>query len=367
MRFELQLFDPHIQDLAEGVERTLQSLGQIKLIDRTARRALPVVDAILTVLGSKGHSVRYVCEAKHFLTPNSLRPITERLKQDAAAMKARPLLIAPHVGDSIGEQLRSNDIAYLDTAGNGFLKDSFLYIWLRGFKPPKKPERITRAFQASGLRLVALLLSHPNAIESPYRRLADDAGIALGSVSRIIADLRSLGFVRLASRGKNALVNRRKLLEHWEFGYATRLRPQLNPQTYRQAEDLPVERLAERIPPNMREEVLVGGELAAAIATQHLRPQSATFQIRPHRPLLPIVKEMKLIPDRNGNIILIEQFGAMSAWTWQREFSARLVHPLLIYGELLHGKSDSRLAETAQVILEQFLAPTLDDASANSR
>jgi hypothetical protein len=239
--------------------------------------------------------------------------------------------------------------------------DSLVYIWLGGLKAPKQPERVTRAFQSTGLQLIALLLSRPDAIEQNYRELTEQAGLSLGSVSRILSDLRSLGFVRLIAPDRNSLANRRSLLEHWEFGYATRLRPRLKPQAYRQAENLPVEQLPERIPETMREDVLVGGELAAALATRHIRPQTATFHLRPHRPLLPIIKEMRLVPDRRGNIVLLEQFGEMSAWRWAKYKDKSLVNPLLIYAELLQGTPDDRLRETANLMFAEYLAPIIND------
>jgi hypothetical protein len=217
------------------------------------------------------------------------------------------------------------------------------------------------------LQLIALLLSRQNAVEQPYRELAEQAGLSLGSTSRILSDLRSLGFIRLVASGQNSLVNSRSLLEHWEFGYATRLRPRLKPQAFRQAEKFPVEEFSERIPKSMRDEVLVGGELAAALVTRNLRPQTATFHVRPHRPLAPIIKEMRLIPDQAGNIVILEQFGEMSAWRWKKYEKECLVNPLLVYAELLHGTPDDRLRETAKQILDQYLSPVLNDKSSTDR
>jgi hypothetical protein len=124
-----------------------------------------------------------------------------------------------------------------------------------------------------------------------------------------------------------------------------------------------VEQLPERIPNAMKEEVLIGGELAAALATRNLRPQTVTFHLRCDRPLSPLIQEMRLIPDRTGNIVILEQFGEMSAWRWEKYEKEHLVNPLLVYAELLHGTPDDRLRETAKIILDQYLGTVLNDKS----
>jgi hypothetical protein len=362
MLFQLRVHDPNALELFEACGKLLERFGEMELVDETPEVSKNLPDGYLTINAPSGSTSQYVCEAKRRIDLNALTPITERLRERASALAMKPLLIASHVNESLGKQLRKEKIAYLDAVGNACLvTDPLVYIWLQGFKPIQKPERVSRAFQTTGLQLIALLLSRKNAVEQPYRELAEEAGLSLGSTSRILSDLRTLGFVRLISPGRNSLVNCRRLLEHWEFGYSTRLRPRMTPQTYKQADKLPVDELPEQIPKDMREDVLVGGELAAALITRNLRPEGATFHLRPNRPILPIIKEMKLIPDKRGNIVLLEQFGQLCAWRWKNHEQANLVNPLLVYAELLQGNPDDRLRETAKLILDQHLAPILSD------
>jgi hypothetical protein len=369
MLFRLDALDHHALELFQDCEKSLERFGKTELIAREEGHPTgPSPDGYLTITAPNGNTSQYVCEAKRRIDINALGRVTDLLHWQCAKSGMKPLLITSHVNDSLGERLREAGIAYLDAAGNACLvTDPLVYIWLQGFKPTKQPEHVSRAFQTMGLQLIALLLSRPNAVEKPYRELAEQAGLSLGSTSRILSDLRSLGFIRLVAPGQNSLVNSRSLLEHWEFGYATRLRPRLKPQAFRHADKLPVQELPERIPKAMKDEVLIGGELAAALATQNLRPQTATFHLQPHRPLLPIIKEMRLIPDRAGNIVILEQFGEMSAWRWKKHERDCLVHPLLVYAELLHGTPDGRLRETAKLILDQYLTPILTHESSTLR
>jgi len=362
MLFRLEALDQKALELFEDSEKSLERFGRTELIirdDGHPARSSP--DGYLTITAPNGDTSLYICEVKRRIDINTLGQVTDLLHSQGAKSGMKPLLITSHVNDSVGERLRESGIAYLDAAGNAFLVTAhpLVYIWLQGFKPTKQPERVSRAFQATGLQLIALLLSRPNAVEQAYRELAVQAGLSLGSTSRVLSDLRSLGFIRVVASGQNSLVNSRSLLEHWEFGYATRLRPRLKPQAFRQVDKLPVEELPERIPKAMKDEILVGGELAAALATRNLRPQTAAFHLRQHRPLLPIIKEMRLIPDRAGNIVLIEQFGDMAAWRWDKYEKECLINPLLVYAELLHGTPDDRLRETAKLIFDQCLAPNL--------
>jgi len=369
MFIKLETFDPTALPIFEECLASLQRFGETTLIDSSGKpSAKQAPDGHLTLTAPNGSTTQYACEAKRRIDVNALAMVSQRLHEWESALGMKPLLMTSHVNDLLGERLRAAGINYLDAAGNVCLvADPLVYIWLKGFKPVKQPERVARAFQATGLQLIALLLSRPNAIEWQYRELAQKAGLALGSTSRILGDLRTLGFIRLVAPGHNALVNGRNLLEHWEFGYATRLRPRLKPQAFRQADNSPVEKIPTRIPKSMRDEILIGGELAAALATRHLRPQTATLHVRPHRPLLPIIKELRLIPDRAGNIILLEQFGEMSAWRWENQEEKCLVNPLLVYAELIHGTPDDRLKETAKLIFDQYLAPIINDQATTAR
>lgn len=365
MRFLLEVLDHAALELFEKCAQCLERFGHAELTNRfEGHSASSSPDGYLTITAPNSVASHYVCGAIRRVDLNAFSSVAARLQDWAASCAMKPLLITEHVNDPLADRLRDAGIAYLDAAGNAYLvAEPSVHIWLRGFKPLKGSQRVSRAFQTAGLQLIALLLSRPNEIEQTYREIGDRAGLSLGSTSRILSDLRSLGFIQLTASGQNSLVNGRSLLEHWELGYATRLRPRLKPQVFRQAEKVPLEELYERIPTAIRDEILVGGELAAALVTGHLRPQTTTFHVRPHRPLLPLIKEMRLIPDRDGNIVLLEQFGKMSAWRWEGQEKKNLANPLLVYAELLQRMPDDRLRETAHLILNEYLAPIFDETA----
>lgn len=364
MRFALEVLEPHALELFEASERLLRGFGATDLVENYApavRADGLIPDGLLTIVNTPARSSRYVCEAKRQISSQTLPSIISRLKESASKAGMKPLLMADYVNPNLAAILKAEDVAYIDRAGNASLFDPPFFVCLQGLKPVEKACRVSRAFQPTGLRLIAFLMKTPDAIDWPYRRLATDANLSLGSTSRILSDLRSMGFINLIGSGRNVLIHRRRLFEQWEFGYVSRLRPSLNPQTFRQADAAPIDQLAQRIPASIREDVLLGGEVAAAVATRHLRPQSITLHVPPHRQMQPLLKELRLIPDPQGNVTVIEQLAAAAVWRWQAFAAANLVHPLLVHAELLQGQADDRLRETARLIEDQYLMPLLSD------
>ena len=67
-------------------------------------------------------------------------------------------------------------------------------IWIEGNKPVKEERPATnRAFTKTGLRTVFYLLINKDAINLPYRVLAQETGVALGNINNIIGGLKDAG------------------------------------------------------------------------------------------------------------------------------------------------------------------------------
>ena len=76
----------------------------------------------------------------------------------------RPLLVSDYLPDPIGSQLRQSQVDFIDTAGNALLCQPPLYIDVSGRKRLHRTPKPGRAFQATGLKLIFLLLHSPAAI-----------------------------------------------------------------------------------------------------------------------------------------------------------------------------------------------------------
>ena len=150
------------------------------------------------------------------------------------------------------------------------------------------------------------------------------------------------GFTDLADctlRGR--LINGERLLGQWTEAYARTLRPRLLLGRFRGE----LKGLGAR-GTKWKEELLLGGELAAARLTRHLRPGTATFYAQAIDPK--VVLGLVLRADAEGNVDFRRRF-----WIFPGEVP-RLVPTLLVYADLL-AIGDARCLETAQFLHGQLL------------
>ncbi|HSO75884.1 MAG TPA: type IV toxin-antitoxin system AbiEi family antitoxin, partial [Blastocatellia bacterium] len=65
------------------------------------------------------------------------------------------------------------------------------------------------------------------------------------------------------------------------------------------------------------------------------------------------LRELRVLPDRNGPLILLRAFGTVPFW---KEFRRNTIaHPWLIYCELMYS-SDPRAHEAAEQLKAEFLS-----------
>jgi hypothetical protein len=297
----------------------------------------------------------YTVLARLNLTPKTVEVVANQINS-LTKTDGRPLLITDYVRPKEAEALKRKKVEFIDTAGNIYLNQPPLYVDITGRKKSEKPLRTKRAFQKTGLKLIYLLLRRPQAINWNYRELANAAGIALGTVSWIWADLRELGFIRLIGPNLQALNQGRDLLNRWEIGYAELLRPKLMIKTCGFAG--PIENLVNRIRRNSKPgEILIGGELGAGLLTNQLRPERATLHINVD--VTQAMKVLQLYPHPQGNVDLLQVFGNQNGWDGQQPQEIKLADPLLIRAELL-GENSERLLKIAKLIFNKYLAPRIN-------
>jgi len=288
------------------------------------------------------------------LTPKTIEVVVGQIK-NLTQRQARPLLITDYVSPAEAEALKRKKIDFVDAAGNIYLNQPPLYVEITGRKRSEKPQRAKQVFQKTGLKLIYLLLKQPQAVNWSYRDLAQEADVALGTVGGILADLREMGFIRLAGPNLQVIARGNDLLNRWEVAYTERLRPKLTLRTCRfggALEDLVTGIRRNRQPG----EILIGGELGAALVTNQLRPANATLHI--NGDFLKVMQALRLLPHPEGNVELLQIFGNANGWNEKQTQGIQLVDPLLIHAELLRGYSE-RLHEMAQLILNKYLAPRM--------
>jgi hypothetical protein len=258
------------------------------------------------------------------------------------------ILLTRYLTPAMARACQDLGLAFIDAAGNAFLKQGQTHIVISGRKPAKDALRRSkpmRALSGTGLRVVFPLLARPGALALTVRDLSALTGVSVGSVSGAIADLKAQGF--LAARGKSglALLDPHRMAQAWAVSFPLKLRPSLvlarfqppTPEWWRDADLAPCR-------------AQWSGEVAASLLTQEYGPATATLYAfgDPKE----VVGRFRLKADPAGKVELLKAFWDPQGMELP---DSRVVPPLLAYADLLN-LGDARAAEAAGWLDEQYLA-----------
>ncbi len=286
----------------------------------------------LTVYGQK---YTFVVEVKRELRIHQLQQVEELFYR-----YENFLLIANRLFPKIKEELRQKAIPYLEGNGNIFLKKEGLLINVDTQKPLDiEKNKANRAFTKTGLKVLFYLLQHKEAINLTQRELAEKTNVGLGNIPQVIEGLKETGYLTPLNNKAYVWENRKALLERWIAEYATRLRPKLVKEKYTlkgQWQNIALD----------NHKTLWGGEPAADILTNHLRPEK--FIIYTQESRMDLIRNYRLMPDKNGEIEVLEMF-----WK-QEEEEGETAPPLLVYADLIL-EGGKRNKETAEKIYHEYI------------
>ncbi len=331
-----------IQVLREALRAFVETTGKPATIVATELH-LPQGVADAEVQLDEGR--RLIVEVKHTLKPVTLGHAVAQLQR----FRRPGLLATRYVAPPMAERLKQLDVPFLDAAGNAYLRTPKMLIYVTGRKPkqPAPAERPVRAFRPTGLKVIFAILCVPELTKAPYRKIAEEAGAALGTVGWTFYDLKHLGYFR-PTRPKGGIIEKRdELINAWVEAYPQQLRPRLRPRRFRvkevewwKTEDL------------VRLDMWLGQEPAAALLTRHLHPEIITIYGDTHFDAL--ARKIHPVKDDHGNLEVLQKF-----WNFRPEVAGTkdypVVPPLLIYADLV-ATGDARNLETAKLIRERFLA-----------
>jgi hypothetical protein len=264
----------------------------------------------------------------------------------------RPLmLVAVHVAPELAGQLIEQNVPFLDAAGNAFLSEPEGMVMISGRPKPQhvqKPQT-GRSTTRKGLQVMFAIATQPGLVSQPYRTIAEASGVALSTVNQVIDDLQLRGLVALKSSGERIFPDWQKLVFEWASLFQTRLRFKLGARRYASAK-----------PDWWREfdfasfDARLGGEAAADILTHELKAANVTLYSR--APLSnQFMLSARLRPDSRGDVEILESFWPQSLeLAWFESGRQPLVHPLLIYADLV-ASGDSRNLSAATQIYEQYI------------
>lgn len=257
----------------------------------------------------------------------------------------QPLVVVTrYVTPNMAIVLRQNDVQFIDTAGNAYINLGNIYVYIIGQKEKQLliEHKKNRLFKPTGLKVIFALLNNPGLENHTYRKVAEIAQVALGTVNWIMRDLRIRNYLIDIDKTGRRIIHKRELLERWVTTYPDNLRKGLLLGKYKAGNENWIENVKMK-----KREVFWGGERAAGIITKYLRPQNTILYIDENY-LHKFVKDNRLINTQNGNIEILKKF-----WLYKTEKdNNNIVPPILIYADLL-STGEPRNRETAQALYEK--------------
>jgi hypothetical protein len=264
--------------------------------------------------------------------------------------KGKFILVSRYIPGPVKDHLKNEGVNYLETSGNCFISINQLFVYINDQKvTPQRETGKSVLWNAAGLRFVFALLQNPDILNQPYREIAISARVALGTVGKLIENLKNENFLKEGKRNGEAILfleRKEELLNRWTTLYNTTLRPKQIIGRFKSVGNAPANDLI--LPPG----IFWGGEPAGARLTKFLTPEKFTLYTSLEK--MQVMKMLKLAPDPNGSIELLNIF-------WNNEIcineknvnELQIVPPLIVYADLL-GTYDSRNYETADRIKNKY-------------
>jgi hypothetical protein len=320
------------KNIALNVEIETEAVEQRKTTNRILR------------IKVDGVELHYYAEVKVNIPNITLAGVViYKLKQ--AELPHDVLLVTRYVTAQLADQLKQENIQFIDTAGNAYINQLPLYIYVKGNKIPEAflPIPHKRAFKPTGLKLIYALLTWKGLENKPYRDIAVAAEVALGTVVWQMNELKELGFILdMGKRGKK-LVNRENLFNRWITAYPEQLKPKLIIGHYKGTQGWWQNKTLDPVIAQW------GGEIAAAKMTRYLQPEIITLYVN-RAQLNNLLLENRLSKDPEGETEILERFWRHDQ-PWQYE---DMVHPILVYADLI-ATGNQRNIEIAKTIYDQYI------------
>lgn len=292
----------------------------------------------LIVFDIDGKKDEYIAEIKKELRQHQI-PRIEHYHQTNKNF----IVVAENIFPKIKEQLRDLGVAYLEANGNIFIKTDHFYLFVDTNKPYKiRKEKSNRAFTKTGLKVLMQFLINPQLINKTHREIAEIGNVGLGNIPQVIEGLKETGYIIALDKKNYVWENMEELLNRWINDYAAELRPKTIKGKYKVPEEWRNIQLNKEI-------TVWGGEAAADLLTNHLRPEKYLLHTKENN--INLIKNYKLIPDKDGNLEVLDMF-------WKNEGNLETAPPIIIYAELMI-EGGKRNKEVAQLIFNEFIKPNI--------
>lgn len=256
------------------------------------------------------------------------------------------LLVSEKLYPRVREELRTNNINYIEGNGNVYLnhEDAFIYIDTNKTVRAQKTTG-NRAFTKTGLKVVFHFLLNPKLINHTQRKIAETADVGLGNIPRILNGLLENQFILRLGKNKYVVNDYEDLLNKWIAEYNQTLKPSV----FRQRLRFQNEEQEWQSVQFDNEKTVWGGEPAADILTNHLRPEN--FILYTKETTKDLMINYKLIPDVEGTVWAYDLF-------WAHDGNSEIAPKILVYADLM-SIGDKRSRETAKMIFDEHIRPNI--------
>tara|TARA_R110002072_G_scaffold299416_2_gene475032 strand:- start:1891 stop:2967 length:1077 start_codon:yes stop_codon:yes gene_type:complete len=292
-------------------------------------------------------------EIKQRLQQTNLGAIIDQLRKfKGQARDGHPwILIADYVNPNMAQELRTHEVQFMDTVGNAFLKTEDLHVFIRGNKQQQalKTKETNRAFEPTGLRVIYAFLKNPNLVNQPYRVIAEQTGVAVGTVGWVMYGLNDGGYLRdLGRKRGKKLLNVTKLFYRWAETYPEKLKKKLE-----LGEWIAGDRYWWKNTNIADFGGYWGGEIAGAKLTNNLNPLVATIYLPKDR--LDELAQAKRLKRAKEGTIDKEQLVKIYEGFWKPGINDRdTTDPILTYADLTNT-GDPRNMEIAQIVYDKYI------------
>lgn len=322
-------------------------------VEFISANTLPPFSGCLRLFGAWGRIERPVYIAWR-ITPQQGKLLVFQLQ---ALREQQPLLVADYVPETLAHQLQQHQLNYLDTLGNGFIHAAPFFYEISG-RRKKSPKMLpNRSQQTVGTKIIYQLLQDAQLCNQPYRAIAQRAQVALGAVGPVIKELLDKNLLTNDIDGQRHLMNLTALRQQWEGGYIGRLRPKLQIERCKLSAPWNIDSLPHLIrEQKLADQVLIGGELAAAFYCENVQAQSATLHMDAKLALKQML-QLRLLPCVDGPVTIIQQFAVNNAFAQRSPEGLQLADPRLVRCELLYNEHDEsgKFTQLAQRIEHDYL------------
>ncbi len=320
-------------------------------IDRQTGRGARQVDGLVTLRTPRRTFTLGLAVKRTFLDRAATSGlIAEHLRLQRE--RRLPLLVAArYVPRPTGERLAEAGVNFVDRAGNIHLRlGDDHHVLVLGRREPQ-PAPTARRPSPALIQLLFVLLADAGSAAWPVRALADAAGIGRTAAATARQRLKAEEVLR-ERRGAYEVIDRKRLADQFLDGYHRILRSHLLVGRFRAPERSPKRLLARvgRLAQGTGVMWAVTGA-QAAYALQHFYRQEQV-EVFSAAPSSAWQRALRLVPDREGPIVLLRAFSRYCAW--RQDGDIWLAHPWLIYAELLH-QGEPRSLEAADQLREEYL------------